>query len=69
MIKAFIVIIFLLSLLFVVGCSNRDIVFIDKDVCKQPGTYCHVYIVDGGTVNISFPSVVNGTFNYSVEGV
>lgn len=61
--------IIILSAVLLSGCGDRDIIYINREVCKQPGTYCHVYIVDGGTVNISFPSVINGTFNYSVEGV
>jgi hypothetical protein len=65
--KLFIIFLLFLSSLLLIGC-DRDIVYINKEVCRQPGTYCHVYIVDGGTVNISFPTVINGTFNYSVEG-
>jgi hypothetical protein len=69
MIKLFFVVIILLSSLLLVGCGGRDIIYINREVCRQPGTYCHVYVVDGGDANISFPSVVNGTFNYSVEGI
>ena len=59
----------LLILLLFVGCKSDDIVYINKEVCRQPGNYCHTFIIDGGTANIGFPSVIGGDFNYSVEGV
>jgi len=57
------------SLLLFSGCKSNDIIYLNKEVCKQPGNYCHTFIIPNGTANISFPSVVNGTFNYSVEDV
>jgi hypothetical protein len=38
------------------------------NICKIDGTYCHLFRITNGTMNISFPSVDGGTFNYSVEG-
>jgi hypothetical protein len=65
--KAWIIIIILLFLLsLITGCQDETI-YLRRDVCRQPGTYCHVFIVNGGTVNITFPSVINGTFNFTIE--
>ena len=55
------------SSLLLSGCQQEVPILIKKDVCRQPGSYCHTFNVDGGVMNISFPGVDNGTFNYSVE--
>ena len=48
--------------------SQPFILLKGDDVCKEKGTYCHVIRIDNGTANISFPSVINGTFNYTITG-
>lgn len=59
----------LLAVLILAGCQKQDGVFFDSDRCpRTPGTYCHVFRVQNGTVDINFSSVQNGTFVYQVEG-
>lgn len=50
------------------GPIEQPFIMFDDSVCGQEGTYCHLYNVNNGTINISFPSVASGTFNYTIEG-
>ena len=67
MMPAFILLGIVLGMLLLLGYQKSDTIYLRKDPCRQPGTYCHVYIVNGGTINISFPDS-NGTLTYGVEG-
>jgi hypothetical protein len=63
-----IALVFGILILSLTSCSEETIL-IKKDICREPGNYCHEFIIAGGEANISFPSVNGSDFNYTVEGV
>jgi len=66
--KIIIFMLLILVLVLVSSCTpQQDVYYIKKDICRQPGNYCHEFVINGGTANISFPSVAGGDFNYTVE--
>ena len=47
--------------------GKSDIIFEAQKICSQNGTYCHYYVTDQQEVNITFDTVNNTEFNYTIQ--